>query len=91
MDFGEYLPSLVAACWQSGLDFSGHLRIFAKLFILSDYITSLEAFTVLEESFPNATEQARLDCIRYIRDSENLVFDEKLPLFRELKKVIESI
>ena len=90
MDFGEQLPGFVAACWQSGLDFSGHLHVFAKLFINSDYLTSLEAFTVLEESFPNATDEARADCIRFLRHSENLVIDDKLALFRELRKVIES-
>ena len=88
MDFGEHLPGFVAACWQSGLDFSGYLPVFAKLFITSDYLTSLEAFTVLEESFPNATDQARTDCIRYLRHSEDLVIDDKLPLFRELRKTI---
>jgi hypothetical protein len=91
MDYGEYLPAFVAACWQSGLDFSSHLIIFARLFIHGDYITSLEAFTLLEESIPNATDHARLECIQYIRDSEYLVQDEKLPLFREMRKVIESI
>jgi hypothetical protein len=90
MDFGENLPGFVAACWQSGLDFSGYLQVFAKLFITSDYLTSLEAFTVLEESFPNATDQARMDCIRYLRQSENLVIDDKLALFRELRKVLEQ-
>lgn len=91
MDFGEHLPGFVAACWQSGLDFSKYLPVFAKLFIYSDYLTSLEAFTVLEESFPNASDQARTDCLRYLRQSEDLVIDDKLALFRELRKVIESI
>jgi HEAT repeat protein len=91
MEFGDQLPALVAACWQSGLDFSKHLPVFAKLFIHSDYLTSLEAFTVLEESFPNATDVARTECVRYLRHSEDLVIDDKLALFRELLKVIESI
>lgn len=90
MDFGEHLPGFVAACWQSGLDFSGYLPVFAKMFITSDYLTSLEAFTVLEESFPNATDEARMDCIRYLRKSENLVSDEKRALYSELMKVVEK-
>jgi hypothetical protein len=90
MDFGEDLPGFVAACWQSGLDFSNYLPIFAKLFIQSDYLTALEAFTVLEESLPNATDQARTECIRYLRKSENLVSDEKQPLYGELMKVVEK-
>jgi len=91
MDFGDQLPGVVAACWQSGLDFSKYLPVFAKLFIDSDYLTSLEAFTVLEESFPNATDQDRMDCIRLLRHSENLVTDEKLTLLRELRKLLENI
>ena len=89
-DFGEYLPAFVAACWQSGLDFSKHLRVFANLFVHSDYITALEAFTVMEESIENATDNDRIECIRWLRESEYLVSDEKLPLFRELRKVIEE-
>jgi hypothetical protein len=88
-DFGEYLPTVVAACWQSGLDFSDHLRSFANLFIHADFITSLEAFTVIEESISHASDSERIECIRYLRNSECMVTDEKLPLFRELRKVIE--
>jgi hypothetical protein len=90
-DFGEFLPSLIAACWQSRLDFSEHMRIFAEFFIHGDYITSLESFTLLEEAFPNASDDDRLSCIRYIKESEHLVLEEKLPLFREFRRVIESI
>jgi len=90
-DFGEYLPSFIAACWQSGLDFSNHLRTFADLFIHGDYISSLEAFSFLEEAFPHSSDEVLNDCIHYIRESEHLVLDEKLPLFRELRRVIESL
>jgi hypothetical protein len=90
LDFGDYLPSFVAACWQSGLDFSKHLRVFAGLFIQADYMTSLEAFTVIEESIPNASDIDITDCIRFLRDAECMVTDDKMPLFRELRKVVES-
>jgi hypothetical protein len=49
-EYGEYLTPLIAACWQSGLDFSGFLPVFVKIFIVSDYVTAIEAFTVIEES-----------------------------------------
>jgi hypothetical protein len=89
-DFGDYLPAFVAACWQSGLDFSKHLRVFAGLFIQADYKTALEAFTVIEESLPHAADTEVVECIRFLRDAECMVTDEKLPLFRELRKVVES-
>jgi hypothetical protein len=89
-DFGDYLPAFVAACWQSGLDFSKYLHVFAGLFIQADYITALEAFTVIEESMPNASEPEIYECISFLKDAECMVTDEKLPLFRELRKVVES-
>lgn len=89
VDFGDYLPAFVAACWQSGLDFSKHLRVFAGLFIQADYKTALEAFTVIEESLDNASEDEIYQCILFLKDAECMVTDEKLPLFRELRKVIE--
>jgi hypothetical protein len=39
---------LAASCWQSGLDYSDHAIALAEIFILGDYLTSLECFTVLE-------------------------------------------
>jgi hypothetical protein len=88
-DFGDYLPAFVAACWQSGLDFSKHLLVFTGLFIQADYMTALEAFTVIEESIPNASDIEITECIRFLKDAECMVTDEKMPLYRELKKVVE--
>lgn len=89
-DYGDYLNALVAACWQSGLDFSLHLRVFAGLFIQGDYKTSIEAFTVIEESLENASGKEITDCIHFLREAECMVTDDKMPLFLELRKVIES-
>jgi len=88
-DFGDFLNALVAACWQSGLDFSKHLTIFAELFIRGDYKTALEAFTVIEESLQNASEAEIHECLRFLKDAECMVTEEKLPLFLELRKVIQ--
>jgi len=90
-DLDEFLPAFVASCWQSGLDFSHQMIAFARLFIHSDYITSLEAFTVLEESFANANDSERIECIHYLKELEYMVSDEKLPLYHELRKVIEGM
>jgi hypothetical protein len=88
-DYGDYLPVIVAACWQSGLDFSKYLKVFAGLFIQNDYKTALEAFTVIEEAIPNASETEIYECIHFLKQAECMVTDAKLPLFRELRKVVE--
>jgi hypothetical protein len=39
---------LASSCWQSGLDYSDHAVALAGIFVLGDYMTALECFTVLE-------------------------------------------
>lgn len=41
---------LISSCWQSNLDFSNHLPLFIDILCNSDYQTSFEAFTVIENS-----------------------------------------
>jgi len=89
-DYGEFLPALVAACWQTGLDFSKYLRVFAGLFIQADYRTAVEAFTVIEESIPHASDHEIMECLRFLRDAECMITDEKLNLYKELRKVVEN-
>jgi hypothetical protein len=89
-DFDDYQNAIVAACWQSGLDFSSHLKVFAELFIQGDYRTALEAFTVIEESLGNATEDEIYNCINFLREAKCMVSDDKLPLYKELQKVVEQ-
>lgn len=47
----KYKPirkTLLAACWQNGLDFKDYLPLFAGLIIEEDWETGFEAFTVIE-------------------------------------------
>lgn len=41
--------ALVAACWESGLDFSDYLPVFVDLAIGESYLICLECMTVIEE------------------------------------------
>ena len=41
---------LTRSCWESQLDYSPYLMIFAHLFIAGDYRLAVEAFTVIEYS-----------------------------------------
>ena len=41
---------LVAACWESGMDFRAHLDFFADLASDADLFVSMEAITVLSEN-----------------------------------------
>jgi HEAT repeat protein len=89
-DFGNYEDDIIAACWQSGLDFSSYLSVFAEMFIKGDYSSALESFTVIEETLINATEDEVYACIHFLKEHEYMVSDEKMPLYRELQNVVQS-
>jgi hypothetical protein len=39
------------ACWESGLDFSAYLILFAELVVNCEYLIALEAATVIDEMY----------------------------------------
>jgi len=89
-DYDNVHNQLVAACWQSGLDFSGHLPVFARLFAVSDYFTAVEAFTVIEESLTNATDEQRIECIQSLNRYKDSISEDKTPLYLELIKIVRD-
>jgi hypothetical protein len=48
--FAGIRTELTRSCWESQLDYSPHLMIFAMMFIAGDYLLALEAFTVIENT-----------------------------------------
>ncbi|MBN1414592.1 MAG: hypothetical protein JW973_05795 [Bacteroidales bacterium] len=87
---GNDFTSLVAACWQSGLDFSEYIPVFIKIFMENDYQTSVEAFSVIEESIMNAGPEMQSKCIKILDNLATRISKEKHPLFRELVKVVSG-
>lgn len=70
--------ALIAACWESGLDFSTHYLFFAELVTSADYTCALEAFTVIEnmESRPAPEELGKaLRVLENAKDKNQLVID----------------
>jgi hypothetical protein len=44
----EQLSKLLAACWESGLDFSAHFLVFVTLACHNEFKVAMEALTVVE-------------------------------------------
>ncbi len=42
---------IIQACWESGLDYSSHLPYFVDLFLTLDFEESIEAFTLIENTY----------------------------------------
>lgn len=45
----KHKTTLVAACWEAGFDCSEYLSLFADIALSEDFMTCLEAITVIEE------------------------------------------
>lgn len=85
-----YIESLLTTCWQSGLDYSAHIELFAKQFIVGSYQASIEAFTVIEEWIHNSSDETKNRCLELLRQSVADINEQKKPLYVELIKLVES-
>lgn len=86
----KQISKIIASCWQSGLDYSKHILLFTKQFMLLDYQTAIEAFTVIEEWIHNSEKKDIQSCKNYLIGSISDITEEKKPLYSELIKLIDS-
>ncbi|HEU4717903.1 MAG TPA: hypothetical protein VFU15_08710 [Bacteroidia bacterium] len=56
-DYLKYRKELLAACWESGLDFSKHLSFFAGMTLNADYESCIEITTIITECMQGPFEK----------------------------------
>jgi len=81
---------LASSCWQSGLDYSEHAAALAEIFIQSDYMTSLECFTVLETCSGMLSSADKSGIITRLEDVIDTYDTAKRQLARELIAVMKE-
>ena len=81
---------LASSCWQSGLDYSDHAVALAEIFILSDYMTSLECFTVLETCSGMISSTDKSGIITRLEGEIDTYDTAKQQLARELIAVMKE-
>ena len=86
----NFKKEIITSCWQSGLDYSEHITLFAKEFIRNDYVTAIEAFTVIEEWIFESGPEKVTECKNYLINAVSDVSADKKPLYVELVKLVES-
>ncbi|MBN2485471.1 MAG: hypothetical protein JXB34_05830 [Bacteroidales bacterium] len=86
----KYNTQLITTCWQSGLDYSEHIIVFAEHFIKGGYQTAIEAFSVIEEWIFESHHETVSECKKFLIGAMDKVSAEKKPLYIELVKVVES-
>jgi hypothetical protein len=82
---------LTRSCWESQLDYSPHLLLFAHLFIAGDFILALEAFSVIENTCSERPVNNKLvkEIQLLIKNSLPDQPETKQRLARELIEVLE--
>jgi hypothetical protein len=89
----EYQPVaqiIAAACWQNGLSYGKYASVFVDAAIRGNYQTTIEAFTVLEETVGELEKKEREELIATIKHQLSAVDEQKKLLLRELIKVITN-
>jgi hypothetical protein len=89
-EYEEIRTTLVAACWQNGLDYSRHLATFVDVFVSGNYASALEAFSVIEGAAGEVEQREREQLVASLKSRVVSVSDQKRPLLAELVSVIES-
>ncbi len=82
--------SIISACWQSGLDYSHDLPLFVQLFLEGDYATSLEAFTLIEESVLDLGREEINAVLTIVQKGMDKQDEAKKPLTMELVKILQE-
>lgn len=87
-----YHSFLIAAFWQSALDGSAYLELFVKKAIEGEYMTSLEALTVIENFDSSFPQDTLMDCEADLLEAiDNELEEEKKNLLISLKEVISKL
>lgn len=87
---GKHLAKVIATCWQSGLDFSSQIHVFADCFIEGNYEVALESFTVIEEMLWRTPIDKINTCRKTLADRINEIPEEKKTLYKELVKILDQ-
>jgi hypothetical protein len=87
---GKHLSKVIAACWQSGLDFSSEITLFVKCFIEGNYEVALESFTVIEEMLWHTPIEKINICKATLTGRAQEVAPDKKPLYTELIKILDE-
>jgi hypothetical protein len=81
---------LVAACWESEINYSKYLPFFILLAMDDDYLISLEAITVIENMEGPFTETDVKEGIRKLKEKKKDLTNERQVLINDLVITLEG-
>ena len=82
--------TLVAACWESEINFSKYLPFFILLALDTDYLISLEAITTIENMEGPFTETDVKQAIQKVKEAKKDISNERQVLLYDLVGTLED-
>lgn len=80
---------IVSICWQSGLDFSGNVRLFIDILVAETDELSIEVYSVFESSLDFIKKEEKKSIRDYIDEKLSLVNGLKKELLQEIHYMLE--
>jgi hypothetical protein len=81
---------LVAACWESEINFSKYLSFFILLALSEDYLVSLEAITTIENMEGPFNDSDVKEGIKKVKAHQKTITTEKAVLLNDLIMKLET-
>lgn len=81
---------LVAACWESEINFSKYLPFFILLALDSNYLISLEAITTIENMEGPFVEKDVKEAIQKVKTEQKKISSERAVLLNDLIMTLEG-
>ncbi|WP_372754391.1 hypothetical protein [Labilibaculum sp.] len=82
---------LISTCWESSISFSNHISTFVDVLIESDFETSFEAFTVIENLTDKISEESKPIEMAKLKDAIPSVTADKKGMLHEAIHIIEKL
>lgn len=76
---------LIAACWESEIDFTEHLPFFISLVMSDNYFVFLEALTVIENMEGSFVKKDLVESISKLKNHKKNISSEQLVLINDLE------
>lgn len=80
----NFRHQLIAACWESEINFSKYLPFFVMLVDDSDYLVSLEAITVIQEMSGPFDKTQLSQALENVKKAKQMATTEKQVLLNDL-------
>ncbi|MDA3823588.1 MAG: hypothetical protein PF450_13395 [Bacteroidales bacterium] len=89
----NYIPIrhlITSACWQNGLDYHENIHVFSKIIQEDDFLTAIEAFTVVENSIGDLDDPSIVKLTDSLQCALEAADEQKNALITELLSAIKN-